>query len=123
MPEYLRSAHSVESFRAQLAQEIDTVALTSRIEMTAYPLYHISLMGDFSQKRFRFRSSHGQGREGMKGYENCFLFFQATKLNPPAMALSHIELVECEWQLSDSCSILMQAAKRGSEWVPLMNSL
>ena len=46
-----RSAYSVETFRAQLAQEIGIAALISRshytttIEMTVDPLCHISLMG------------------------------------------------------------------------------
>ena len=63
LPDHLRSAHSNETFRAQLTQEIDIVALVSRSHYYYdwddcwLPVPYIPY-GSFARKRFRFRSQH-----------------------------------------------------------------
>ena len=58
-----RSAHSVETFRAQLAQEIGIAALISHSHYyydwdDCWPLVTCIPYGSFAQHRFRFRSQH-----------------------------------------------------------------
>ena len=63
LPDHLRSAHSVETFRAQLAQEIDIAALISRSHYyydwdDCWPPVPYVPYGSFARNRFRIRSQH-----------------------------------------------------------------